>query len=78
MTVNKEHFENIIEKMSGIFKDIWLLPGMTSTNSLVFAARDKILKSKIKKKAKTLIKKIPFDPKIHKLIGQLENIQQHG
>ena len=56
MTVNKEHFENIIERMSGIFKDIWLLPGMTSTNSLVFASRGKILKPKIQKKTKTLTK----------------------
>jgi spermidine synthase len=78
MTVNKEHFENNLEKMSGIFKDIWLLSGMTSTNSLVFAATDKILKPKMQKKTKTLTKKIPFDLKIHQLIGQLENIQQHG
>jgi spermidine synthase len=75
MTVNKEHFENIIERMSGIFKDIWLLHGLTSTNSLVFAASEKILKSEIQKKAKTLTKKIPFDLKIHKLIARLENIQ---
>ena len=78
MTVNKEHFENIIERMSGIFKDIWLLPGMTSTNSLVFAARDKILKPKIQKKIKRLTKKIPFDLKIRKLLNQLENIKEHG
>jgi hypothetical protein len=75
--VNKEHFENIIERMSGIFKDIRLLPGITSTNSLVFAARDKILKPKIQKKAKTLTKKIPFDLKIHKLVDQLVNIKEH-
>jgi spermidine synthase len=75
MTVNKEQFENIIGKISVIFKDIWLLPGMTSTNSLIFAARDKILKSKIQKKAKILIKKIPFDLKIHKLLDQLENVK---
>lgn len=75
MTANKEHFENIIERMSSIFKDIWLLPGMTSTNSLVFAASDKILKAKMQKKTKKLTKKIPFDLKIHKLLGKLENIQ---
>jgi spermidine synthase len=75
MTVNKEHFENIIERMSGIFKDIWLLPGITSTNSLIFAARDKILKPEIQKKTKTLIKKIPFDLKIHKLVDRLEHVK---
>lgn len=78
MTVNKEYFENIIERMSGIFKDIWLLAGMTSTNSLVFASRDKILKPKIQKKTKTLTKKIPFDLKIRKLLGQLENVKGQG
>lgn len=75
MTVNREHFENIIERMSGIFKDIWLLPGTASTNSLVFAARDKISKPKVQKKTKILTKKIPFDLKIHKLLGQLENVK---
>jgi spermidine synthase len=75
MTVNKEHFENIIERMSGVFKDIRVLPGITSTNSLVFAARDKILKPKVQRKTKTLTKKIPFDLKVHKLLGQLENVK---
>ncbi len=74
MTLNKENFQNIIEKMSGVFKDIRILPGVTSTNSLVFAARDKILKAKIPKKTKKLIKKIPFKLDISTLIGQLEKI----
>ncbi|MGD2086671.1 MAG: fused MFS/spermidine synthase [Candidatus Aminicenantes bacterium] len=78
MTLNQGHFENIIERMSRVFKDIWMLPGVTSTNSLVFAARNKILGSKIQKKAKKLIKKIPFDLKIHKLMNRLENIRQQG
>jgi len=77
MTVNREHFENILERMSGIFKDIRILPGMVSTNSLVFAARDKILKPEIQKKTKTLIKKIPFELNIHKLVGRLEHIKEH-
>lgn len=78
MTGNKEHFENRLERMSGIFKDIWVLPGVISTNILVFASRDKILKPKIQKKTKTLIKKIPFDLKIHKLVNQLENVKERG
>ena len=75
MTANKEHFENRLERMSGIFKDIWLLPGEISTNTLVFASRDKILKPGIQEKTKTLIKKIPFDLQIHKLLAQLENVK---
>ncbi len=75
MTVNREHFESIIERMSGIFKDIRMLPGITSTNSLVFAARDKISKPKVRKKTKRITKKIPFDLKIYKLLGQLENVK---
>lgn len=77
MTVHKEHFENVIEKMSGIFKDIRMLPGIASTNSLVFAARDRILDAKVQKKTKTLIKKIPFELKIQKLLGRLEHITGH-
>jgi spermidine synthase len=75
MTVNIEHFENRLERMSGVFKDIWVLPGEISTNTLVFASRDKIVKPEIQKKTKTLIKKIPFDLKIHKLVDRLENIK---
>jgi spermidine synthase len=78
MTVHKEYFENIIERMSGIFKDIRMLPGITSTNSLVFASRDRILNAKMQKKTKTLMKKIPFELKIHKLLGRLVHIKGHG
>jgi len=78
MTVNKEHFENTIERMSGIFKDIRLLPGLVSTNGLVFAARDRILSAKMQKKTKTLIKKIPFELNIRKLVGRLEYIKEKG
>lgn len=75
MTINKEHFENILERMSGIFKDIRMLPGITSTNSLVFASMDKILKPKMRKQTKTLMKKIPFVLKTHELLGRLENVK---
>jgi len=75
MTVHKEHFENIIERMSGIFNNISMLPGIRSTNSLVFASRDRILSAKMQRKTKALMKKIPFELKIHKLVDRLEVIK---
>lgn len=73
MTVDREHFENVLERIRRHFRDIWLLPGVTSTNTLVFASMEKVLKSEIKKRAKKIAKKIPFNLKISTLMDRLEN-----
>jgi spermidine synthase len=75
MTINNSHFQNTLERMQGIFKSIWLLPGVISTNSLTFATNNNISMLEIQQKAKLLKKRIPFDLKIFELIGHLKQTQ---
>ncbi|UCH92195.1 MAG: fused MFS/spermidine synthase [Candidatus Aminicenantes bacterium] len=73
MTADEKHFKNMIKRISKIFKNIWLLPGVRSTNTLVFAARENILPSEIQKRAEWLYQKIPFESRNHTIMNQLED-----
>ncbi len=83
MTGDKVYFNDMIKKIGFVFKDVWLLPGKKSGNTLVFAMNEEISKFEIMTQSisqivKKLIErqgKIHFDFQIVKLARRLERVK---
>lgn len=71
MTKNKTHFETMKSRIESIFNDLWYIPGETSTNAVVFAAKEKISKTQLLSNIKELQVSIPNEIQLKKLVEKI-------
>jgi spermidine synthase len=72
MSENRAHFEKIKDRIGSAFKNLWLLPCETSTNTLVFAERGNISKPEILSNVQILPGPIPAGVPIKKLAKRVK------
>lgn len=71
MTQNKSRFDAMKSRIGSVFKDLWYLPGETSTNAVAFAVKEKISKTQLLKNIKELQVSIPNEIQLKKLAGKI-------
>lgn len=76
LTRKRSRFETIRRRIGSVFKSLWILPGEVSTNTLLFAKKEALSESDIKKNALALssYKGIPREISIEELLQRLEEV----
>ncbi len=76
LTKKRSRFETMKQRIASVFGDLWLLPGETSTNTLVFAKKEVISRFDILKNSLALpaYKGIPGEIPVEKLAGKVEEV----
>ena len=73
MSAHQTLFKAMLERIEKIFEHIRLLPGIISTNTLVFATRKPVPKSEILERMRNLVQAFPFELKYSRMVSRLEN-----
>jgi spermidine synthase len=76
LTRKRSRFETIQKRIGSVFRSLWVLPGETSTNTLLFAKKEELSKFDIMKNALVLsaYKRIPREISVQKLLHRLEEV----
>jgi len=75
MTSDKLHFKKMLNRVGSVFRELWLLPGKTSNNTIAFATNAKLSQAEIARYAQLLQKDLSYDFQLARLTVNLNAVK---
>ncbi len=76
MTTDRLYYKKMLEKISSVFNEIWLLRGNTSSNTIAFAMNRKLSKIEIMLNAICLKRNFPVNYPLLRLVYKIEKFKR--